>query len=227
MTISILTLFPQMFLGPFDHSIIKIARQKELVEINIVNIRDFGIGKHRIVDDKPYGGGHGMILRVDVVHNAILHALSKKPSKKTRIVLLDARGNKFTQKKAVKLAKIDHLVLVAGHYEGVDERITAFTDEVISIGDYVLTGGEIPAMVITDAVVRLVPSVLKKEVTRAESFSEKNKISLEYPQFTRPQNYKNLSVPKVLILGNHKKSIEWKNKQSLTITRKRRPDLIK
>lgn len=229
MTISILTLFPQMLKGPFDHSMLKIAREKKLVEINIVNIRDFGIGKHKIVDDKPYGGGHGMILRVDVVHNAILHAVSKKRSKKTRVILLDARGNKFTQKKAQQLTKIDHLVLVAGHYEGVDERITSFVDETISIGDYVLTGGEIPAMVVTDAVIRLVPGVLKKEVTKAESFSKKEKdnIYLEYPQFTRPQTYNNLSVPNVLVSGNHKKSMEWRNKQALLITRRRRPELIK
>lgn len=229
MTISILTLFKEMFAGPFDHSIVKIAQKNKLVKINLVNIRDFGLGKHKIVDDKPYGGGNGMIVRVDVLHKAILHAVSKKRRKKTRVVLLDARGEKFTQKKAIELSKVDHLILIAGHYEGVDERVTHFVNETLSIGDYVLTGGEIPAMVITDAVVRVIKGVLKKSATESESFSraEDKKAYLEYPQYTRPRVYKNLKVPDVLLLGDHKKSNEWKDLQSKLITKKLRPDLIK
>lgn len=206
MKISILTLFPEMFVGPFEHSIIKRAQEKGKVTIDLVNIRNFGIGRHKIVDDKPYGGGVGMILRVDVIDKALAKF------KNRRIVLLDARGRTFDQKKARELAKLDHLILIAGHYEGVDERVKEYlVDESLSIGNYVLTGGEIPAMVVVDSVVRLIPGVLEKpQATKLESFSENN---LEHPQYTRPQIYKNWKVPQVLLSGNHKAIEQWRKRR--------------
>ncbi|MCL5433250.1 MAG: tRNA (guanosine(37)-N1)-methyltransferase TrmD [Patescibacteria group bacterium] len=227
MKISILTLFPEMFYGPFDHSIIKIAKEKKLVEINFVNIRDFGIGKHKIVDDTPYGGGAGMVMRIDVLEKAI-----KKTSEKVakqKIVLLDPRGERFNQKKAIEFSKLDHLVLIAGHYEGFDERVVDYVDEVISIGDYVLTGGEIPAMVISDSVVRLIPDVIKNMSTRNESFSiysDYGSSILEYPQYTKPQIYKKSKVPEVLLSGDHKEIDRWRKETALKHTKKTRPDLL-
>lgn len=210
MKISILTLFPEMFEGPFEHSIIKRAQQKKKVKIEFINIRNFSIGRHKIVDDKPFGGGVGMVLRVDVIDRAISNI------KKGRIILLDPRGKTFNQKKARELAKLDHLIFIAGHYEGVDERVRKYlVDESLSIGNYVLTGGEIPAMVIVDSIVRLIPGVLAKpEATSQESFAISN--LLEHPQYTRPQTYKNWKVPKVLLTGNHKKIEAWKKAKSLS-----------
>lgn len=223
MKISIITLFPQMFAGPFDYSIIKNAIDKKLVVINFVNLRDFGIGRHKLVDDKPYGGGTGMILKVDVVEKAIVKAKDKNLSaKKQKVILLDPRGKTYDQKKAREFLKIQHLILVCGHYEGVDERIENYVDEKISIGDFILTGGEIPAMVITDSVARLLRGSLKKQATEIESFSP----YLEYPQYTKPRVYKNYSVPEVLLSGNHKKIEEWRKKFSLAYTKILRPDLL-
>lgn len=218
-----------MFNGPFEHSIIKRAIDKGAVKINFVNIRDFGIGKHKIVDDKPYGGGKGMIIRVDVLNKAIEKAKDKKlNSKFQKVILLDPTGKTFTQKKAQEISKLKHLILICGHYEGVDARIKNFVDEVISIGDFILTGGEIPAMVIVDSVIRLAPFVLTENVVDQESFSRWGRADsrLEYPQYTRPQAYQNLKVPKLLLSGNHKKIEEWRQKASLEITLKIRPDLI-
>ncbi|MBI2034153.1 MAG: tRNA (guanosine(37)-N1)-methyltransferase TrmD [Candidatus Levybacteria bacterium] len=226
MTISILTLFPQMFQGPFAHSIIKKSVEKGLVTIRIINIRDFGIGRHKIVDDAPYGGGSGMIMRVDVVHRAIDFAKNSLPSKLPLIILLNPDGKPFTQKKAISLAKLEHLILICGHYEGIDSRIDHFIDEKLSIGDYVLTGGEIPAIVVTDTVVRLIKDVLKQGVTHSESFSGASGY-LEYPQFTRPRIYQKLSVPQTLLAGDHNKIRTWREKQSVKKTRLTRPDLIK
>lgn len=209
MTISILTLFPDMFAGPFDHSIIKHAQEKGIVTITFINIRDFATDKYKSVDDHPYGGGLGMIMRVDIIDRAI-------QKQKGRIILLDPRGTTFTQQKARELSALDHLILVCGHYEGVDARVTSLVDETISIGDYVLTGGELPAMVITDSIVRLLPDVLKEEATSSESFSIHPPSStfhspiLEYPQYTRPEEYKGMRVPDVLLSGNHKKIEEWR-----------------
>lgn len=223
MKISILTLFPQMFVGPFDHSIIKNAIDKKLVLINFINIRDFGIGRHKAVDDKPYGGGAGMILRVDVVEKAITKTRDKKlTTRRQRVILLDPRGKTYNQTKAKELSKIKHLILICGHYEGIDERITNFVDEKISIGDFILTGGEIPAMAITDSVVRLLTGALKKQATETESFSP----YLEYHQYTKPRVYKNCSVPEVLLHGNHKKIEQWRKKSSFAYTKKLRPDLL-
>lgn len=230
MKTSILTLFPEMFKGPFDHSIIKRALDKKIVEIEIVNIRDFGIGKHKVVDDKPYGGGSGMLLRIDVVEKAISY-IKKKNSKhkKTKIILLDPKGKIFNQKRARQLAKFEHLILICGHYEGIDERINNYINEKISIGDYVLTGGELAAMIITDSVMRLIPKVLGKDDScDKESFEEtKEGLLLEYPQYTRPSDYKEKTVPKILLSGNHRKISQWRKKEAIKITRKQRPDLIK
>ncbi|QQG40688.1 MAG: tRNA (guanosine(37)-N1)-methyltransferase TrmD [Candidatus Levyibacteriota bacterium] len=230
MKISILTLFPEMFGGAFDHSIIKKAQEKKILSISYVNIRDFGIGKHRIVDDTPYGGGAGMVIRVDVIANALAHATRHTPHA-TRRILLDPQGEKFTQKKAQELSKYDHLILICGRYEGVDERVRKFVDEEISIGDYVLTGGEIPAMVITDAVCRLLPDVIKEESPKNESFSNhtldaKRYTLLEYSQYTRPPIFNGKKVPIILTKGDHQKIAGWRNQEALKKTKKKRPDLL-
>jgi tRNA (guanine37-N1)-methyltransferase len=223
MKISILTLFPEMFSGPFDHSIVKNAKAKKLVSVNFVNIRKFGIGSHKTVDDKPYGGGHGMILKVDVLEKAIESTKDKNLDKNSqRIILLSPHGKTFNQKKALELANLKHLILICGHYEGFDERIKKFIDEELSIGDFITTGGEIPAMLVVDAVTRLIKGVLKEGVTSSESFSN----LLEYPQYTKPNTYKGLQVPSILLSGNHGEIKSWRNKASITITSKLRPDLL-
>src|SRR3989304_232358 len=235
MKIDILTLFPKMFSGPFDESIVKRAQEKGLVEINIHDLRNFGEGERRTVDDRPYGGGVGMILRVDIIDKAIKSLKKSAISHQPSVILLDAGGEKFTQEKAVKLSATKQLILIAGHYEGVDARVREhLVDEVISIGDYVLTGGEIPAMVMTDAIVRLIPDVLEKpEATSSESFSRINELTnqrittLEYPQFTRPEVYKGWKVPEILLSGNHAEIGKWRKEKSLELTKKNRPDLIK
>lgn len=217
MRISILTLFPEMFTGPFDISIIARAQQKQAVDINIINLRSFCTDTYKTVDDHPYGGGVGMVLKVDVVDKA----LSSIP--KGKIILLDPQGSPYVQKKARELATDDHLIFLCAHYEGVDERIRSLVDEQISIGDYVLTGGELPAMVLIDSIVRLLPGVLKEEATSDESFSSQQ---LEYPQYTRPEIYKGKRVPKILLSGNHAKILEWRKKQRVKRTKLHRPDLI-
>lgn len=211
MKCTILTLFPEAFDSPFSYSIIKRAIDKKRIAIKLVNIRDFGIGAHKLVDDRPYGGGVGMIMRVDVVHRAIQHARCKNRCRE-KVVLMDARGETFIQKKARELATLQHLILVAGHYEGIDDRITHFVDERISIGNYILSGGELPAMVIVDALVRLTKGVLKKEATEKESFCDES--LLEHPQYTRPRTYRGLLVPTVLLLGNHEKIQQWRTDTS-------------
>lgn len=230
MKISILTLFPEMFEGPFDYSIIKNAQEKKKVDIEFINIRDFGIGKHKIVDDKPYGGGHGMILRVDVMDAAIAAALDKNLNAKSqKIILLSPHGKTFNQKKASELSTLKHLILVCGRYEGIDERAKKYIDEELSIGDFVVTGGEIPAMLVTDAVVRLIKGVLKEGVTATESFSlpaGRQVPYLEYPQYTKPKTFKNLNVPPILLSGDHGKIKNWRDNESLIITTKLRPNLI-
>jgi len=220
-----------MFQSPFDYSIIKNAKDKKKVEIEFVNIRDFGIGKHKVVDDKPYGGGHGMIIRVDVLAKAISKTIGKNPPATSdvapdggqKVILLSPHGKTFNQKKARELSKLHHLILVCGRYEGVDERVKQYIDEELSIGDFVVTGGEIPAMVVTDAIVRLINGVLKEKVTDIESFSP----FLEYPQYTKPSIYKNQDVPSVLLSGDHEKVEKWRKKESLQITSRLRPDLLK
>ena len=236
MNITILTLFPEMFQGPFEISIVKKAREKQLVEIEFVNIRDFGIGSHQVVDDTPYGGGIGMVMRVDVLHEAIKFAINtfnknhKSSNITQRIVLLDAAGKTFNQKKAKEFSKLDHLILICGHYEGVDARIKKYIDEEISIGDFVTTGGEIPSMLITDSITRLLPGVLKTGATENESFSltgDKGELLVEYPHYTKPPVYEEAQVPEVLLSGNHQKINEWRSEQSEEKTKSLRPDLFK
>lgn len=220
MTIDVLTLFPKMFTSPFEDSLIKRAVDKKIVTINYCNLRDFTKDKHRTVDARPYGGGPGMVMMVEVVDKA----LEKMKTDNSTVILLTPQGNGFNQKSAVRLSKKNHLIMICGHYEGFDERIRELVDEEISIGDYVLTGGEIPAMVVIDSVVRLLPEVVgNKESIQEESFSKK---SLEYPQYTRPDNYNGMKVPKVLLSGNHADIQKWRDDQSMKRTKKRRPDLL-
>lgn len=215
MKIDIVTLFPDMFKGPFDESIVKRAQDKKLVEINIHDLREFGFGERRTVDGRPYGGGVGMILMIEPIYKV----LEKIKTKDSKVILLTPRGNTYNQNNAVKLSKSEHLIFIAGHYEGYDERITEFVDEEISIGNFVLTGGEIPTMAIVDSIVRLIPGVLTKEdAIKFESFSEENLI--EYPQYTRPEEFNGLKVPKVLLSGNHKEISKWREEQSEEKTKK-------
>lgn len=224
MNISILTLFPDMFRGPFSSSIIKRAQDKGQVAIEYVNLRDFALDRYKSVDDHPYGGGVGMILRVDVVDRALQKLKTKNSKLKTKTILLDPQGTPYVQKKARALSTLDHLVLLCGHYEGVDERIRSLVDEELSIGDYVLTGGELPAMIIVDSVVRLIPGVLSKaDATSHESFEEG---LLEYAQYTRPEVYKDKRVPATLLSGNHATIAAWKKTSAHHKTKIRRPDLL-
>jgi tRNA (guanine37-N1)-methyltransferase len=213
MKIDIITLFPNMFKGPFEESILRRAQDKSLLEIKIHNLRDWALDRHKSVDDRPYGGGAGMIIRVDVIDRALQDLKQKAKNKKIKTILLDATGKTFNQKMAEKLSKEKNLILISGHYEGVDHRVHEhLVDEVISIGNYVLTGGELPAMVITDAVSRLIPGVLDPESLKEESFS-KSKTNLEYPQYTRPEEYKGWKVPEVLLSGNHAEIEKWRAKK--------------
>ncbi len=276
MKIDILTLFPNMFTGPFDESIINRARDYGLVDIQIHQLRDWAKDKHKTVDDRPYGGGVGMLMKVEVIYEALedlrkldssLSGVSNqlsddqisdsqisdnlrpdklrsenrqlKPEKpKTeKVVLLDAGGEKFTQKKAVEYSKLEHLILVCGRYEGVDYRVHEhLVDDVISIGDFVVTGGELPAMLVTDAVTRLIPNVLEKDTaTDLESFSLSQSTThnlqpttlLEYPQYTRPEEFNGWKVPEILLTGDHDKIEKWRKEKSLEKTQKVRPDLLK
>ncbi|HHW43094.1 tRNA (guanosine(37)-N1)-methyltransferase TrmD [Desulfofundulus thermobenzoicus] len=223
MRVDILTLFPEMFSGPFDASIIKRARARGLVEINLINIRDFSRNKHRTVDDTPFGGGAGMVMAAEPIFEAMDWIGAR--AKPDRVILLRPAGRTFTQAVAAELSRERHLVLICGHYEGVDERVAEClaTDE-ISIGDFVLTGGEIPAMVVVDAVSRLIPGVLGEETSVAEeSFSDG---LLEYPHYTRPREYRGYPVPEVLLSGHHENIRLWRRRQSLLRTLAARPDLL-
>ena len=223
MKIDIITLFPKMFSGPFDESILRRAQNKGLVEIKIHNLRDWVKDKRKTVDDRPYGGGVGMILMVEPIYNA-LKDLKNEKIKGEKTILLTPRGKVFNQKTAQKFSKLKHLIFITGHYEGYDERIAKYADEEISIGDYILTGGELPVMVIVDSVVRLIPGVLEKSnAVKNESFT---KNLLEFPQYTRPEKFEGLVVPKILLSGNHKKIEEWRAREALKKTKKVRPDLI-
>lgn len=210
-----------MFKGPFEESIIKRAQEKGLVEIKIHNLRNWAKDKHNTVDDRPYGGGVGMVLMVEPIYSA----LQELRAEKSKVILLDAGGKTFNQQKARELSKSEHLIFIAGHYEGVDQRTKDhLVDEEISIGDYVLTGGELPTMVVIDSVVRLIPGVLEKEdATKYESFTEN---LLEYPQYTRPEDFRGWKVPEVLLSGNHKEIEKWRKEKSLERTKKLRPDLL-
>jgi tRNA (guanine37-N1)-methyltransferase len=227
MRIDIVTIFPKMFVPVLGESIIKRAQNKGKVSIHIHDLRDYTKDRHRKVDDRPFGGGSGMVLCADPIFRAVEKLKQDTRSRKRdlKIILLSPQGKKLTQEIAKKLAKNKHLILVCGHYEGVDERVREkLVDEEISIGDYVLTGGELPAMVLTDALVRLIPGVLgDKNSLNFESF-EGN--LLEYPHYTRPAVYRGLKVPEILLSGDHKKIEIWRKKEALKRTGKRRPDLL-
>lgn len=228
MRIDILTIFPKMFDAVLGESIIKRAQEKGIVEINTIDLRLFSKDKHRKVDDKPFGGGPGMIMNAEPFFEAVnyIRKKTKEQRLKTKIILLTPKGRKLDQALALKLSKYEHMVLLCGHYEGIDERVSEhLVDDEVSLGDFVLTGGELPAMVIIDSVVRLLPGVLgDKDSSKDESFSES---LLEYPHYTRPSDYNGIKVPKVLLSGDHEKIKEWRKKEAVKITRNKRPDLIK
>ena len=220
MKFSVLTLFPEMFAG-FETSIIKRATEKKLIELEYVNIRDFSKDKHKKVDDTPYGGGAGMVMMPNVVYDAY-ESVKKEGSK---VIYLSPQGTVLNQKVVKRLSEEKHLILICGHYEGIDQRvIDEIVDEEISIGDYVLTGGEIPAMAVIDSVTRYVDGAISKESTEEESFSEGN--LLEYPQYTRPEEFHGAKVPDVLLSGNHQNIAKWRKEKALEITKKKRPDLL-
>ncbi len=218
MKFDIITLFPEMFAGPLSESIIKRAQEDKLIEINYHNLRDFATDKHKTVDDTPYGGGKGMILKVDIVDHALQSMSTEYCELRTRKILLTPQGKRLDQDKVRELAeKYDNLILIAGHYEGFDQRIREnLVDEEISIGDFVLTGGELPAMILIDAVSRMVPGVLAEGSADEESFMQKDKDGRylkEYPQYTKPDNYNGWTVPEILKSGDHKKIAGWRNDQ--------------
>jgi tRNA (guanine37-N1)-methyltransferase len=221
MRIDVLTLFPAMFAGPLDESIIKRARQAGLLDLRIFNLRDYAHDRHRTVDDRPFGGGPGMLLKPEPIFEAV-EALARE---KTRVILLSPSGRPFSQAIAAELAGWDDVLLVCGHYEGFDERIREeLADDELSIGDYVLTNGALPAMVIVDAVTRLLPGALgDDESSQQESFSDG---LLEYPQYTRPAEFRGMKVPEVLLSGNHAEIAKWRAEQANRRTRERRPDLL-
>ena len=223
MRFDILTLFPAMFSSPLEGSILGKAIEKGLIEIRIVNIRDFTSDKHHVVDDTPYGGGQGMVMKVEPIARAIEWAKSESPSAWT--IYLTPQGKPFNQERAKGLSSQAHLILLCGRYEGVDERVRKmFVDEEVSIGDYVLTGGELAAMVMVDALSRLQPGVLGcGQSAEEDSFSES---LLEYPQYTRPVDFRGHGVPEVLLSGNHEAISRWRRKEALRRTAKRRPDLL-
>lgn len=226
MLIDIITLFPEMFAGVFGESIIKRAVEKNILEIRFTQLRDFAFNKHRQVDDSPFGGGAGMVLKPEPVYLAVRDVLAKSAENLSRkIIITDPGGEVFTQAKAKELAALEQIIFVCGHYEGFDARIYDLADELISIGDYVLTGGELPAMVIVDAVARMLPNVLgSAESATTDSFFDG---LLGYPQYTRPRDFEGKIVPEVLLSGNHAEIKKWRTAQALNLTRARRPDLIK
>lgn len=219
MRIDILTLFPNMFEGIFEESIIKRAMDEEKVEIHLINFRDYTKDPHNKVDDTPYGGGAGMVLMCQPIFDCV-KALRTEESK---VILLTPSGTLYQQKIAFDLSHEKHLILICGHYEGFDERIKSICDRELSIGDYVLTGGEIPAMALVDSIVRLLPGVIKEESFQQDSFMNG---LLDYPTYTKPRVYEGMEVPKVLISGDHKKIDEYRMQESIRLTKENRPDLL-
>jgi len=221
MKIDILTLFPSMFDGFLSSSIIKRAIDKGLVEINIVNFRDYTKDPHNKVDDTPYGGGSGMVLMVQPIYDAVM-ALKNED---TKVILLSPDGMVYNQKKAYELKKYKHLIIICGHYEGFDDRIRSVVDITLSIGDYVLTGGEIPSMVLTDSITRLIDGVIDEESHINDSFNPDTNL-LDYPTYTKPREFMGMEVPSVLLSGNHKEIEKWRREESIKKTREVRPDLL-
>tara|TARA_B100000609_G_scaffold77603_1_gene61877 strand:+ start:127 stop:828 length:702 start_codon:yes stop_codon:yes gene_type:complete len=222
---NILTLYPDIYPGYLGYSLLGKALQKKIWELNIYNLRDFGEGKHKVVDDKPFGGGAGMIIKPDILGNAIEKTLIKNHDQQ-KLVYLSPKGKPFKQVDAEKFSQSNGVSILCGHFEGIDQRIIDIYEiEEISMGDYVLTGGEVASFAFLDAIIRLLPGVLGNEISiKDESFSDN---LLEYPQYTKPQEYKNIKVPDVLLSGNHEKIAEWRREKSLEITKKNRPDLLK
>lgn len=224
MQIDILTLFPDMFDSVLNTSIINRAIESGAVHVDFTNFRQYGEGKHQIVDDTPYGGGAGMLLKPEPIFEAMEEIHKKYPSENKRVILFDPVGRRFDQAFAEELATEDHLIFICGHYEGYDERIRTLVTDEVSIGDYVLTGGELPAMVMTDAVVRLLPEVLGNQSSHEEdSFSTG---LLEHPHYTKPREYRGMEVPEVLLSGHHANIEKWRHQESLKRTFERRPDLL-
>jgi len=221
MKIAVLTLFPGMFAGPLDESIVKRAREAGLLELTLHNLRDYAHDRHRTVDDRPFGGGPGMLLKPE----PLFEAVEKLARETTRVILLSPAGRTFNQAIARELAQLDDLLLISGHYEGFDERVREhLADDELSIGDYVLTNGALPAMVIIDAVTRLLPGALGDDTSsHEESFSHR---LLEYPQYTRPADFRGMKVPEVLLSGNHAEIAKWRTEQANARTKERRPDLL-
>ena len=220
MKFDVLTLFPEMF-DSLKQSVIGRAVEKELIDINLINIRDFSEDKHKKVDDTPYGGGAGMVMMPDVVYRAYQSVKTKN----AKVIYMSPQGKKLDQKKVEDLSKQEHLIILCGHYEGIDQRVLdKIVDEEISIGDYILTGGELPAMVLIDSVSRYVKGVLKEDSIKEESFSNG---LLEYPQYTRPEIFEGEKVPEILLSGHHEKIEKWRKEKSFEITKNKRPDLLK
>ena len=224
MLVDIITLFPEMF-SAFNDSIIKRAIDNGILKINFTQLRDFAFDKHRQVDDSPFGGGSGMVLKPEPMYRAVRHVLASNENLTRRIIITDPAGKTFNQAKAKELATFERLIFICGHYEGFDARIYDLADELISIGDYVLTGGELPAMVIVDAVARMLPNVLgSSESAVTDSFFDG---ILSYPQYTRPRDFEGKVVPEILLSRNHAEIKKWRMEQALQATKSRRPDLLK
>lgn len=222
MKISIVTLFPEMFEGPFAHSMLWKAQKNGQLELELVNLREFGDGPRQTVDDTPYGGGAGMVLKCEPVFAAVEKLKADSPSAK--VLMMTPRGKRYSQREAQRLSAEGHIIILCGHYEGFDERILSIVDEEISMGDFVLTGGEIPAMAIIDSVARLIPGVLgHSDSAHDESFTAG---LLEYPQYTRPEEFRGMKVPEVLKGGHHAEIVKWRKAQAVAKTKQARPDLL-
>lgn len=220
-----MTIFPKMFDAVLGESILKRARAGKFIDIKIHDIRGYTLNRHRKVDDRPYGGGPGMVMCAQPIFEAVEAVKRRLKSHKPKVILLSPQGKVLNHKLAKKLSKNKHLILICGHYEGIDERVTKIIDEEISIGDYILTGGELAAMVLVDCVSRFIPKVLgHKDSTKEESFSNG---LLEYPQYTRPENFRGMKVPSVLLSGDHKRISIWRKEQASKITKKKRPDMLR
>jgi len=218
MVFDIITIFPKIFDSFLKESFIKKAQEKKIIKINVINLRDFAVDKHKTVDDKPFGGGRGMVLKIEPIYRAVQSLKSKIKNKKSKIILFTPRGGKFNQKIAYQFSKLDRIILISGRYEGVDERVAKYiVDEEISIGDYVLMGGDLPALIVIETIARLIPGVIGKSELLKERIT-KEKGFIEYPQYTRPEIFNSLwKVPKVLLSGNHKKIEEWRKKHQKII----------
>ena len=220
MKITILSLFPNMFEGFLTESIIKRAIQNEKVEVKVINFRDYSVYNNKQVDDTPYGGGAGMVLMCD----PIFRCIDEIRTPNSHIIILSPEGSIYNEKKAKELSKYEDIILICGHYEGFDERIKTLADEIISVGDFVLTGGEIPAMLITDSIIRLLPGAITNESLESESFNEN---LLDYPVYTKPAVYRDMNVPDILLSGDHKKIDDYRESERIRLTKEKRPDLLK